>query len=101
MNFVSDVGTLSEPVKITCKADNIIEADKSLVAGQSLSFNPTRMNDIYYCIVIWKHYFGSVQSFDPKRDAGHVSLFWKIQIKGLFFSYDDKSYDLFASWQTE
>lgn len=56
---------------------------------------------LFYCEALWIRFIASWHAFQPKRDSGHDSVFWKVQENGFFLSWDNSTWIRRAVWETE
>lgn len=92
----------SPPLNLKCKT-NVTDIDigHPVNAGEVYTRN-AKTNDLYFCIAMWGRYFAEFESFDPKRDAGHDKIIWKVEKDGFFLSYGNSTrWAKEVDWETD
>lgn len=56
---------------------------------------------LYFCAALWGRLFASWHAFQPKRDAGHDSVFWLVEEGGIYLSWDNSSWVRRSVWESE
>ncbi|KAL7209752.1 hypothetical protein ACSBR1_031337 [Camellia fascicularis] len=100
VHIISDMPKDSSPLNINCKANGNIVIGHTLKVGEDYQWSAT-VNDIYYCATIWGRYFASWHAYEPTRDTGHATIFWKVDKDGFSISYDKSKFKLVAPWETD
>ncbi|KAL2463468.1 uncharacterized protein Fot_53124 [Forsythia ovata] len=59
------------------------------------------LDDIHYCEGLFGSQFASVRAYEPARDKGRATIFWKIDVHGFSKSYDNSTFKKVAPWENE
>lgn len=92
----------SPPLNLKCKTNvTYIDIGHPVNAGEVYIRN-AKTNDLYFCNAMWGRYFAEFESFDPKRDAGHDQIIWKVEKDGFFLSYGKSTkWTKEVDWETD
>ncbi|KAL2463467.1 uncharacterized protein Fot_53123 [Forsythia ovata] len=98
--FISAFPKRAPPIYMNCTV-----ASYGFEAG-SHTFKPVdiyRLNvafvDTHYCRGVFGLKSASVRAYEPDRDQGHGTMFWKIDLYGFSFSYDNSTFKEVAPWK--
>ncbi|KAB1218209.1 hypothetical protein CJ030_MR3G026089 [Morella rubra] len=92
----------SKPMSLECKSGRTHEGlgQQTLNVGDDYKWN-VEENATYYCSALWGRYFGSWHGFQPRRDVGHGTIYWRVKDNGFLLSWDRTSWVRKGQWETE
>ncbi|KAL2463469.1 uncharacterized protein Fot_53125 [Forsythia ovata] len=100
MKFISALPEGSSPVIMNCKASRFVRGSYTFKPADSYQLK-VDINDTYYCLSMFGMKFNSVYAFEPVRDKGRATIFWKIDLNGFSISYHNFSFKFVAPWESE
>ncbi|CAI9776069.1 unnamed protein product [Fraxinus pennsylvanica] len=100
IKFISALPKGSSPVIMNCKAGGYGRGSYTFKPVDNYLLKAV-VNDTYYCLSTFGMKFTSVHAFDPARDKGHATIFWKVDLYGFSISYRNSSFKVDAPWESE
>ncbi|CAK9164602.1 unnamed protein product [Ilex paraguariensis] len=100
VHIISAMNKNTAPINLRCKVNGAVKILHALNAGEDYQWSAAE-NDVYYCDVIWDRWFAAWHGFEPKRDQGQETIFWKVNKDGFFFSWDRSRWEKKFSWETD
>ncbi|CAK9168927.1 unnamed protein product, partial [Ilex paraguariensis] len=76
VHIISAMNKNTAPINLRCKVNGAVKILHALNAGEDYQWSAAE-NDVYYCDVIWDRWFAAWHGFEPKRDQGQETIFWK------------------------
>ncbi|PON66092.1 hypothetical protein TorRG33x02_269020 [Trema orientale] len=87
-------------IRLTNSKQSYYSLETTLKWGNDYQF-VAEERALYYGEALWGTYVGSWHAFQPKRDAGHGSVFWLVKPNGFFLSWDNSTWVKKSIWEYE